>query len=456
MTQMIDGTPVKQSDSPTATLASRWQTLVALAFGYFIDQGEAQAISVLFPTLQRVWGLSLTNLGAIGTIRNILQAVSAPFWGYAADKVSRKRVIIFGTGIWGLWTAACGLTQDFGQLLVIRAISGIGLGCLMPATFSLMADIFPPRQRGRALGILEAIGVLGIIVGTLGLGMLASPALWRWGFLLLGASSVLSGVLVALLVKEPVRGAAEPELAGKITEEAAAQYTIKLSDLPKVLAIPTVWVAILQGLAGTMPWVVLGLYLITWMVKERGMTEVLTLSHPQGSATLAFAGIVLGTAISNVLGGVLGDWAEARNPRHGRTIIGQVSIFFGIPLSYLMLTTAADWPFWPFFFLCFGTALLISWPGKGAKEPMMQGAVPPELRATAFAMTTFIESGFAALAAYIAGSLADSIGFTQALLWTVPFPWIICGLLFSFFYWAYPRDSKRLRRMMAARAEELT
>jgi len=354
-----------------------------------------------------------------------------------------------------VWTLLCGFTQSFGQLLAIRAISGVGLGCLMPATFSLMSDTFPPHQRGRALGTLEAIGVLGIVIGTLGLGMLATPALWRWGFFVLGAFSVISGVLVAILVKEPTRGAAEPELAGKITKEQAAQYSISFSDLPKVLAIPTIWVAILQGLAGSMPWVVMGLYMITWMVDVRGMTEEIAFNHPQGSATLAFAGIVVGTAISNVLGGVLGDWAEGRNPKYGRTIIGQISIFSGIPLSYILFTQTINWDFWPFFFLCFVTALLISWPGKGAKEPMMQGVVPPELRATAFAMTTFIESGFAAIAAYIAGSLADRIGFTPALVWTIPFPWVICCLLYSLFYWAYPKDAARLRAMMAERALEL-
>lgn len=436
--------------------AARWKTLLALAFGYFIDQGEAQAMSVLFPTIQKLWGLDYTALGLIGTIRNLLQSISAPAWGYVADKLSRKNVIIFGTGIWGLWTLACGLSQNFGQLLVIRAISGLGLGCLMPATFSLMSDIFPPRQRGRALGTLEAIGVLGIIIGTLGLGMLAMPTLWRWGFFVLGAFSVVSGVLVAVLVKEPLRGAAEPEFAGKITAEQAAQYTIKFGDMPKVLAIPTIWVAILQGLAGSMPWVVMGLYMITWMVDVRGMTEAIAFDHPQGSATLAFAGIVVGTAISNVLGGVLGDWAEGRSPRYGRTVIGQISIFSGIPLSYVLFTRTESWGFWPFFVLCFVTALLISWPGKGAKEPMMQGVVPPELRATAFAMTTFIESGFAAIAALIAGNLADSIGFTHALLWTIPFPWIICFILYSLFYWAYPKDSAKLRALMAVRAAEMS
>jgi MFS family permease len=426
---------------------SRWRTLFALAFGYFIDQGEGQAMSVLFPTLQNLWNLSYTNLGTIGTIRNILQAFSSPFWGFLADRYSRKKVIMIGTGVWGLWTLACGLTQNFGQLLVIRAISGIGLGCLMPATFSIMSDTFPPKQRGRALGILESIGVFGIVIGTLGLGLLATPNLWRWGFISLGIFSVISGLVVWFLVEEPVRGGAEPELAGKITEADAAKYNVKFSDIRKVLSIPTIWVAIAQGLAGTMPWVVMGLYFITWLVNERG------LSSP--NATIAFAGIVVGTALSNIIGGFLGDWAESKNPKYGRTIVGQISIFSGVPLTYILFTQTSTWPFSNLVILCLITALFISWPGKGSKEPMMQGVVPPELRATAFSMTTFIESGFAAIAALIAGKLADSIGFTKAMIWTIPFPWIICGLVFSFFYLTYPKDSKKLRDLMQERAGEL-
>jgi MFS family permease len=412
----------------------RRRTLFALSFGYFIDNGEGQALSVLFPTLQAIWGLSYSNLGVISTIRNLLQSISSPFWGYISDKVSRKTVILFGTGIWGLWTVAVGFTQNFGQLLTIRAISGIGLGCLMPATFSIMSDTFPPKDRGKALGLMEATGVFGIIIATLGLGFLATPDLWRWGFFLLGAFSVLSGLMVWFLVEEPVRGEAEPELAGKITREDAKKFGLQLSDLPKVLKIPTIWVAIGQGLAGSMPWVVMGSFLITWLINDRNI--------PAENATMVFAGIVVGTVISNIVGGYLGDWAEQVNPRYGRTIIGQISIVSGIPLTYILFTQTENWSLWGIIALSFFTALMISWPGKGAKEPMMQGVVPPELRGTAFSMTTFIESGFAAVAGVIAGSLADRIGLTQALLWTVPFPWTICAALFSLFYITYPNLDK--------------
>lgn len=426
----------------------RRRTLFALSFGYFIDQGEGQALSVLFPTLQALWGLSYSNLGVISTIRNLLQSISSPFWGYISDKMSRKLVILFGTGIWGLWTAAVGFTQNFGQLLVIRAISGIGLGCLMPATFSIMSDTFPPKDRGKALGLMEATGVFGIIIATVGLGFLATPTLWRWGYFLLGGFSVLSGLIVWFLVKEPVRGEAEPELAGKITKKDAQKFGLQLSDLPKVLKIPTIWVAIGQGLAGSMPWVVMASFLITWLVNERNI--------PAENATLVFAGIVVGTVFSNIIGGYLGDWAEQKSPKYGRTIIGQVSIISGIPLTYILFTQTESWPLWGIIALSFGTALMISWPGKGAKEPMMQGVVPPELRGTAFSMTTFIESGFAAVAGVIAGTLADRMGLTEAMIWTIPFPWIICAALFSLFYLTYPKDATKLRHLMAERAALIT
>jgi len=214
-----------------------------------------------------------------------------------------------------------------------------------------------------------------------------------------------------------------------------------------VLRIPTIWVAIAQGLAGAVPWVVMQLYLITWLVNERGFVEQ--------EATIAFAGIVVGTSISYVIGGVLGDWAEKRNPKYGRAIIGQISIISGIPLTYILFTQTAGWSLTGISILSFFTALLISWPGKGSKEPMMQGVTPPELRASAFSIVTFIENGFTALAAYLAGSLADRIGFTDALVWTIPFPWIICAAIFTLFYFTYPRDSARLRALMALRAVEL-
>jgi len=98
---------------------------------------------------------------------------------------------------------------------------------------------------------------------------------------------------------------------------------------------------------------------------------------------------------------------------------------------------------------------MIGWPGRGAKEPMMQAVVPPEMRSSAYSVVNFIEGGLSAFSSLIAGALADSIGLTNALLWTIPFPWIICGIFFTLFYFTYPKDAEHVRVLMAQRREEL-
>jgi len=425
---------------------SKWKTLFALSLGYFVDQGEAQAMSIFSPVLRQIWGLSFRNLSWITFFRSLLQSLSSPFWGYLSDRYSRKKVLFWGTGFWGIWTILVGLTQNFSQLLIVRVISGIGLGCLMPATFSIMADTFAPKIRGRMLGLLESVGILGIIVFTVGLGRLATPETWRYGFFILGVTSLISGLIILLFVDEPLRGEAEPEMRGQLTLEDSQKYKAQISDIKKVLSIPTIRVAILQGLAGSMPWVIMGAFLILWLVEERGLSTQV--------APMVFGAMIVGTAISNIIGGVLGDWADKKNPKYGRTIVGQISVVLGIPFTLFLFLKTENWDILPLTILCFITALFISWPGKGSKEPMMSAVVPPELRSTAFAMTTFIESGFAAIVALIFGIIADRIDLHTAMIWTIPFPWIICAILFSGFYFTYPKDRAKNQKLLEDRARE--
>ncbi len=431
------------------------RTLFALGMGYLVDQGEGQSMGVLSPIIQTIWGVSFGQIGLMETLRNIAQTISAPFWGYMADRYSRKKVLIFGTGIWGIWTLVVGLVPDFNGMLIIRAISGLGLGCLMPATFSLLGDHFPQSKRGRALGVIGLVGLMGTVIGVFLLGFVAKADLWRWGFIGLGIASMLTGLLVLLLVEELPRGSAEPELAGLMTHANEKQFQISWKDMINTLKIPTIWAAILQGVTGSMPWVVMGIYFINWMVRELGYSNAIAFDDARGSAPLVFAIIVVSVAISNLVGGFIGDYAEKINPKYGRTVIGQFSVLVGVPLMYILLTQAKEMSFWQMFGLASLTGLLIGWPGRGAKEPMMQAVVPPEMRSSAYSVVSLIEGGLSSFAGLICGSLADSIGLTNALIWTIPFPWILCGLFFSLFYVTYPRDALRVRQMMSQRREEL-
>lgn len=431
------------------------RTLFALGFGYLVDQGEGQAMGVLSPILQAIWGISYGAIGLMETLRNIAQTISAPFWGYASDRWSRKKVLIFGTGVWGIWTIIVGLVPNIGSMTIIRAISGLGLGCLMPATFSLLGDHYPQEKRGRALGVIGAVGAIGIVIGVLALGFVATPELWRWGFIGLGIASILTGLIIWWLVEEPIRGSAEPELAGLVSHETEKRFMINWKDVFSTLRIPTIWAAIIQGVTGSMPWVVLGIYLINWLVNDLGFSNTITFTDSKGSAPLVFALIVVGTAISNYVGGVIGDFAEKKSQKYGRTIIGQFSVLVGIPLTYILFTKGQSMSFTQILGLAFVTALMISWPGRGAKEPMMQAIVTPEMRSSAYSVVNLIEGGLSAFSGLIAGALADKIGLTKALLWTVPFPWILCAIGFTLFYFTYPKDSAKIRAKLADRRNQL-
>ena len=431
------------------------RTLFALGLGNLVDSGESQSMGVMTAIITQVFGVKLDLIGLMETLRSIAQTISSPFWGYAADKWSRKKVLFLGTGIWGVWTILVGLMPDFNGLMIIRIISGLGLGCLMPATFSLLGDHFPQEKRGRALGMISLIGLMGTVLGVIALGFVATVDLWKWGFIGLGIASILTGFVILIFVEEPTRGSSEPELQGIITKADEKRYKINVKDMVNTLKIPTVWAAIIQGVTGSMPWVVMGVFLINWMVTNLGYTNAISFGDPKGSAPLVFALVVIGAAISNYVGGIIGDFAEKKNPRYGRTIIGQFSVFVGVPLMFVLIKYGPQMSFGLFLGWAFMTALLVGWPGTGAKQPMLQAVVPPEMRSSAFSMVNLIEGGLSAFSSMIAGALAVKIGLTNALLWTIPFPWIICGIGFSLFYFTYPKDAAKVRKQMADRRAEL-
>ncbi len=324
----------------------------------------------------------------------------------------------------------------------------------MPATFSLLGDHYPQEKRGRALGVIGAVGAMGIVLGVLALGFVATPELWRWGFIGLGIASVLTGVVIWLLVEEPPRGSAEPELAGLVNRETEKRYMINWKDVFSTLRIPTIWAAILQGVTGSMPWVVMSIYLINWMVKDLGFSNTITFSDASGSAPLVFALIVIGAAISNYMGGVIGDFAEKKSPKYGQNHYWSIFGSGGYPINLYSLQAGKEYDFLAnSSALHFVPPLLISWPGRGAKEPMMQAIVTPEMRSSAYSVVSFIEGGLSAFSGLIAGALADKIGLTNALLWTVPFPWILCGIGFTLFYFTYPRMQPEFGQKLAERRD---
>lgn len=427
------------------TRGEKARILGALGFGFFIDSAEDVALPMLFPAVRTALGLNYMALSVIDNIRIIFQTFSGPFWGMAADRFNRKWILVIGTGLWGVWTLVCGLVTNYWQLLVVRVVACIGLGCLYPAAFSMLADVFGPQRRGRAMGAISAIGMFGIVAGAFAFGeMLNIPGVgWRWAFISLGAASILSGLVIAVLIRDPVRGAAEPELEDVITEEAAARFSFRLADVKELLRLRTVWANFIQGCFLLTAINALAIFYVTWLVDDRGFSEA--------DAPLFFGGVVIALAIGSVVGGLAGDWADTRWPRYGRTLASQFSIAVSLPAILYLLLQATD----PLRILIASViaAFFLDWTRRGSKQPMVQNVTRPELRSTAMALTEFVQGTFASVMILIFGGVADRIGLTRTLLVLVSGFWVVALLVTIAYYFVYPPEAQRLREEMERRRE---
>lgn len=430
---------------PGSKKGYRARILTALGFGFFIDSAEDVALPMLWPAVRTALGLSYAQLGYIDSIRVIFQTFSGPFWGVLADRYSRKWILVIGTGVWGLWTSMCGLVTDYWQLLIVRVIACIGLGCLYPAAFSILADAFGPKQRGRAMGTISGIGMFGIVAGALAFGEVIgiSESGWRIAFIGLGLTSVLSGVVIAVLVKEPIRGAAEPELESIITDEAAARFRFDLAGVRELLGVRTVLVNFLQGIFMLTTINAVATYYVTWLVDDRGF--------PESEAPLFFGVVVISLAVGNIVGGMAGDWAFQHWPKYGRAAISQISIGISLPAMWYLFSQATT-----------TTAILIAsivagffldWTRRGAMQPMVQSAVRPELRSTAMALTEFVNGAFASVVIILFGNYADQAGLSRTLLILTTGFWALAFLVTPLYYLVFPRDASRLRAEMQERRE---
>jgi MFS family permease len=200
--------------------AVAWYATGVLTVAYTLAYVDRQILSMLVGPIKAELGLSDTQVGLLqGFAFAVFYTLVGIPLGRLADRTDRRRLMAWGIFLWSLATAVCGFARTYGQLFAARVGVGVGEAALSPAAYSLIADSFPPAQRGRALGVYSMGVYLGIglaaMVGGAVIGALASrppvtlPIVgpvggWRMAFLVVG----VPGLLVALWVRslnEPAR-----------------------------------------------------------------------------------------------------------------------------------------------------------------------------------------------------------------------------------------------------------
>jgi len=125
----------------------------------------------------------ITQYSWVFTAYMLTSTVTVPLYGKLGDVYGRKNLFLFAIVVFLLGSALCGAATDMTQLVVFRALQGIGAGGLFPLSLAVIGNIVPPRDRGRWQGLIGAVFAASSILGPAVGGFIVDNASWRWVFL---------------------------------------------------------------------------------------------------------------------------------------------------------------------------------------------------------------------------------------------------------------------------------
>ncbi len=241
------------------------------------------------PVISRELHFDDTQFGFLSVSFMVVYTIVSPLMGVLGDRYSRRRLLSFGVALWSLATVGTAFAGGFHQMFFWRALLGVGeasYGIIAPA---LLADLFPPRQRGRVMGLyylaLPVGGAIGYGIG----GWFAHNTDWRHAFWVVGIPGLALAV-AGLAMHDPGRGASEAGPHPRGARPGLADY-LSIFRTPSFVYNTAGQAAVTFALGAYAVWAA------TFYQRVRGM---------DGQE----AGLTLGglTALAGLIGIALGTW----------------------------------------------------------------------------------------------------------------------------------------------------
>src|SRR5215471_6224535 len=193
-------------ERPHVILSSRRRQAVTagVMLGLFIAALEATVVSTAMPTVIASLG-GLDRYSWVFSAYLVTATVSIPVWGRLSDLYGRRPLYLIGVATFLAGSALSGMSVTIMQLILFRALQGLGAGALVPLSLTINGDIYTLRERTKVQGLFSGVWGLSSIVGPLAGGLITDQLSWRWVFYINIPFGLAAALVVGVALKEPKR-----------------------------------------------------------------------------------------------------------------------------------------------------------------------------------------------------------------------------------------------------------
>ncbi|MBO0794685.1 MAG: MFS transporter [Ktedonobacteraceae bacterium] len=176
---------------------------IALMLGMALAALDTTIVGTAMPSIVGKLG-GITLYSWVFSIYLLTSTTTVPIYGKLADLYGRKPLFLFGTILFLIGSAASGAAQSMEQLIVFRAIQGLGAGAVLPIVLTIIGDIFSLEERAKVQGLFSGVWGLSSIVGPFVGGLIVDHFSWRWVFFINIPFGLISMLLLIFTLKETV------------------------------------------------------------------------------------------------------------------------------------------------------------------------------------------------------------------------------------------------------------
>jgi EmrB/QacA subfamily drug resistance transporter len=182
----------------------RWAVTIGIMTGMFLAALEATVIGTAMPTVIASLG-GMNHYSWVFSAYLITSTVTVPLWGKLSDLYGRRLFYQLGIAIFLIGSALSGMSTSMTQLIIFRAIQGLGAGALIPLGMTIIGDIYTLHERARMQALFSGVWGLASVIGPIVGGFITDQWSWRWVFYLNIPVGIAAAVIMGFALKEPKR-----------------------------------------------------------------------------------------------------------------------------------------------------------------------------------------------------------------------------------------------------------